>query len=128
MFTGVEAPRSIQTHCGVSPMEIWKGSREETADERMKARGMMRADIVDSRKTAHARCTRSEGFPLAFPLAIVRTLVSQGSLNYFALFEPGQRSRAIRRPLHKVGSVRVNETPLQHLFIAWLAEACYGLC
>lgn len=48
------------------------------------------------------------------------SLVSQESLNYFASFEPRQRSRATRQPLHKVGSVSVNETPLRHFFVVWL--------
>lgn len=64
VLTGVEAPWSIQTHCGVSSMEIWKGSKGETTDERMKARSMVRGY---GRKTAHARCAHLEGFSYAFP-------------------------------------------------------------
>lgn len=45
-FTGVGASRSIQTHRGISSDGNGKGGfRDEIADRRMKARGVVRADI-----------------------------------------------------------------------------------
>lgn len=98
--------------CGRVPAEkqLTRGRRREVLEERTEA------DITDSEKTAHARCARTEDFPLAFPRSFT-FLVSKESLNYFASFEPRQRNRATRQPLHKVGSMRVNETPLRHFFV-----------
>lgn len=93
---GVEASRSIQTHCGVSSMEIRKGSGGETTDERMKTKSMVHADMVGQPEDG-LREMRSFGRLSARFSAIVRTLVSQESLNYFASFEPRQRSLATGR-------------------------------
>jgi len=89
-------------------MEIWKGSRGETADERYGARG-----YDQQPEDGYARFARLEGFPLAFPQSFALSFPRRISI----ILHPLSRGNVTRQPLNKVRSVRVNETPLRHFFV-----------
>lgn len=114
VFTEVGASRSIQTHCGVSYVDLRKG---RTADEGVKARDI-RADMVDRRKmmTLVRYALARKAFRSLFPWssALSRSLERVSIISH--PLSRGSRGHATRQPLHKVRSARVNETPLWCFF------------